>query len=141
MDIYSFEDYVCSIDRSPLPPVKVTYLTDLKKWELVETYTVRIRDYRFTIASGYRFDLASIPRAVWWAIAPFELSIVAPLIHDFLYDFDGSVPPESVDPDHVFTRKEADLIFRDLMRVEGVTCWRRVVAYRAVRWFGGRYWN
>ena len=36
-------------------------------------------------AEGFRFDLASIPRVFWFLVSPFELSIAAPLLHDFLY--------------------------------------------------------
>jgi hypothetical protein len=42
------------------------------------------------IPAGFVFDLASVPRVLWWLIAPFELSIVAPLIHDWLYRVEGA---------------------------------------------------
>lgn len=84
-----------------------------------------------TIPKGYEYDLASIPRLAWWAIAPYELGILSPLIHDYLYEKKGS--------DGVKTRKEADLIFLELMEKEGVSRWRRTAAYYSVRW-GARRW-
>lgn len=136
MDIRNLHDDLCEIKRSSLPAVKITYHTQDKQWELVEAYSVLASGFRFSIAAGFRFDLASIPRLIWWAVSPFELSLVAPLIHDFVYRFDGKVPSDSVEPDHVFSRLETDQIFRELMELEGVSGWRRALAYRLVRWFG-----
>ncbi|MBN1351709.1 DUF1353 domain-containing protein [candidate division KSB1 bacterium] len=141
MNIYSLKNARLTIEKSPFPPVKVTYITEEDEWELVERYSVQVSGYDFDIPEGFRFDLASIPRVVWWLIAPFELSLVAPLVHDFMYEYEGQVPSESVEPDHIFERKEADDIFRELMKLEGVPEWRVILAYNATRWFGGLYWG
>ena len=129
----------CQIRRSSLPPVKVTYHTDTGDWELVEDYRVASSGYRFNIAAGFRFDLASVPRLIWWAISPFELSLSAPLVHDFIYADDGEVPVGSVVPPRRFSRLECDRIFRAMMLAEGVPRWRRALAYWSVRWFGRRF--
>ena len=36
------------------------------------------------VPTGFVTDLASVPRALWWAIAPFDVARAA-IIHDFLY--------------------------------------------------------
>ncbi|EJI0210340.1 DUF1353 domain-containing protein, partial [Salmonella enterica subsp. enterica] len=46
------------------------------------------------------------------------------IIHDYLYD------------NALRTKKEADLIFLDGMKVLGVPKWKRIVMYQAVRLFG-----
>jgi hypothetical protein len=126
-----------------LRPVVVTYYADRDSWELVDDYVLECADFRITVPSGYSFDLASVPRFFWRVIAPFELSLVAPLIHDFIYEYKGSLPPGSLrladhalDESMQFTRKQADALFLELMQREGVKPWRRKLAYWAVRLFG-----
>lgn len=109
--------------------------------------------YRYTIADGPRAggvivvpegflsDLSSVPRAAWWLIAPFELSITAPLVHDALYRYGGRLPGGWTEPHMTFTRAEADALFRHIMKREGVARWRRAAAHTAVRRFGGGAWG
>jgi hypothetical protein len=111
------------------------------KWRLRQDYVVKVAGHRITIPNGFIFDLASIPRGFWWACAPFELSIVAPLVHDFLYRYQGDPPIGSLFPMRVLTRRMTDDLFRLLMELEGVPKWRRGFAYRAVRAFGRSAWN
>jgi hypothetical protein len=93
------------------------------------------------VPAGFRFDLSTVPRALWWLIAPFELSVAAPLLHDFLYLHRGKPPAGSVKPPRTYTRAEADRIFFEIMRAEGVSPWRRMLGYLAVRVFGRRDWR
>lgn len=86
------------------------------------------------IPQGFRCDLSSVPRPLWWLVAPFELSVAAPLVHDFLYRRGGTLP----DSTRRYTRKEVDQLFLQVMLEEGVNPWRARVAYHAVRLFGGR---
>ena len=90
---------------------------------------------RFDIPAGYRFDLASVPKGLWWLIAPFELSTLAPLIHDYIYEHKGRFRGKHL------TRREADRVFLRIMKHEGVGRTRRTLAYWAVRAFGWIYWN
>tara|TARA_B100001564_G_C20525631_1_gene617247 strand:+ start:495 stop:989 length:495 start_codon:yes stop_codon:yes gene_type:complete len=39
---------------------------------------------RVTVPQGFVTDLASVPRAMWWLIAPFDVARAA-IIHDLLY--------------------------------------------------------
>lgn len=119
-----------------LAPVVVTYYVDEDYWALVEDYHLPCAGFNLRIPAGYQFDLASVPRFFWRVIAPFELSLIAPLVHDFLYQYKGHPPEGSVDPGRTFTRKEADQLFLELMRREGVVRWRQAMAYAAVRTFG-----
>lgn len=111
----------------------VTFVTGSKQWRLASAFTVYDdkADRLLTIDAGFEFDLASIPRAAWSLIAPFELSIVAPLFHDWLYR--GGDPR--------YARAEADKLFYQLMRTERVSFWRRKLAYFAVRTFGASHWK
>ena len=129
-----------AIAGSPLPPPLISYLGG-GRWRLEATYRYRAGTTVITVPAGFEFDLASVPRLLWTLIAPFELSIVAPLLHDFLYRNGGSLPAGAIEPRRTFTRAQADRLFLDLMGVENVPAWRRVPAYLAVRLFGGHAWR
>jgi hypothetical protein len=129
------------IRDSTLAPPVVTYVVSDKKWRLEERYRHRDGDREIRVPDQFTFDLASIPRAFWWLVAPFELSIAAPLIHDFLYRFRGDPPQGSIVPPRLYSREQADVLFREIMKHEGVWAWRRAAAYRAVRLFGAAAWG
>ena len=138
--VHELEAQPVKVAKSTLSPPVITYLTEKKLWRLEQDYSYRDGDYAITVPSGFEFDLASVPRFIWWLIGPFDLSIAAPLVHDFLYRFRGAPPQGSIDPRRTYTRSQADLLFRTIMKEEGVWWWRRAAAYRAVRWFGGAAW-
>lgn len=137
-------DHAVRVPGSELAPPVITYVMDAPardRWVLVKPYTYVDGEHRIRIPAGFTFDLASVPRAVWSIIAPFELSIAAPLLHDFLYRHGGVPPQGTVTPYRTWTRAEADRLFRDVMAREGVPGWRRWAAYSAVRAFGGGSWR
>jgi hypothetical protein len=121
--------------------VPITYDVQLKNWRLLEDFTIIYQGTTLTAHKGFSYDLASIPRTLWWLIAPNELSIVAPLFHDLLYVYKGKLPDETyVSPYRTYTRRETDQLFLHLMQAEGVARWRRVTAYSAVRASGELFW-
>jgi Protein of unknown function (DUF1353) len=128
------------ISGSRLPPPILTYLGG-RHWRLEASYTYHDGPTAITVPAGYRFDLSSVPRALWSVIAPFELSIVAPLLHDFLYQCGGRPPDVSIQPPRSYTRAGVDRMFLEIMEAEQVAVWRRVLAYAASRVFGGRAWR
>lgn len=125
-----------------MTPIWIALVED-ETWETenVVEYDDAENECKLIIPAKYRFDLASVPRFAWRAIAPFELSILAPLLHDYIYDWKGQLPESSVIPHRTYTRYEADRLFLYVMRHEGVKRWRRTLAYLAVRCFGWIYWN
>ncbi len=131
----------------PLPPVYVTYDTRRQVWVLMFEYVIildiRTEPIEFKIPAKFEFDLASIPRIIWPLIGSFELSLVAPLIHDYLYQWRGQPLhhqyPKLAPVAPVLTRAEADQIFLNLMLAEKVTPWKAKAAYRAVRLFAPRW--
>lgn len=116
-----------------IPTISVTYLPTIGEWELLAEVVVHehTTHREITIPAGFRFDLASVPRPLWSIVAPFELSIAAPLIHDWLYQ--GG--------DRRYSRLQADRIFREIMEREGIVWWRREAAYLAVRRYGAEHWR
>lgn len=126
--------------QSELPRPRLDYDVRRGVWYLCEPYVYQDWLHQLTIPEGFTLDLASIPRPLWWMISSFELGMVGPLLHDLLYSVRGE-PGELCVPERVYTRGEADRLFRDVMRREGVPAWRRQMAYRAVRWFGFGAWR
>lgn len=119
---------------------EITYIVKDKQWELCDPFPFKGYGLDITIHAGYRFDLASIPRLFWREISPFELGIVPPLVHDYLYEKGGRIKQNN-GLSAKFSKLEADNIFLALMKREGVSWWKRSVAYRAVRWFGNGSFN
>ena len=130
-----------TIAGSTLPSPIVSYDVSTRKWRLEAAYGYFDDPHQITVPDQFTFDLASVPRPFWWLIAPFELSIAAPLVHDFLYLYQGRPPGGAIVPPRTYDRREADLLFRSIMSQEGVPAWRRAAAFQAVRWFGKGGWG
>jgi Protein of unknown function (DUF1353) len=145
--ILSMEDWCYELDHDAVEVadsrLSAPVLTHLggRQWRLEQDYAYRDGTTTITVPAGFRFDLSSVPRVLWWLIAPFELSIAAPLLHDFLYRNRGMPPAGAVEPPRTYTRSEVDRMFRTIMRKEGVPAWRRAIGYAAVRLFGGADWR
>lgn len=146
-----------------LPPVKLMQIGASQHYEVTEDYSYAI-DYfairrtadfdilkqaekavphlaTITAKAGFQFDRSSIPRLFWFIIAKDDLSNVPPLFHDLLYRFGGVLPEGDVSPYTVFTRSEADHLFKHLMERCGVAAWRIPLAFSAVRVAGGPAWS
>lgn len=109
----------------------VLEMLDDYRWRLVEPFEFWLTDNPedvIRIQAGYITDLASVPRILWALFPPHGRYAKAAIIHDWLYD------------NALRTKKDADRIFLDGMRVLGVPRWRRMIMYSAVRLFGrGKY--
>lgn len=115
---------------------KVSYLLRQKRWWLMEPFTYSVKSgLEITVPIGFTYDLASIPRILWWAIAPHELGIAPPLIHDWIYKQKGKIGSS------LFNREQADTLFFWMMVEEGVPPWRSIFALIVVRAFGWLYWR
>ena len=124
-----------------VPDVKLTQKEVSKWWILVEECSYTTRDFTLVAPKDYETDLASIPRFLWSIIAPFELSLPAPLFHDLIYRRAGKMIQPQIDVPHDFTRKEADDIFLELMEKKKVPVWKRTLAYWAVRGLADFAWK
>ncbi|MEO0549035.1 MAG: DUF1353 domain-containing protein [Pseudomonadota bacterium] len=114
--------------------IAVAILSDMERQG--RTLAVVVRPYayehmiirgRVEIPTGFVTDFASIPSAVQFLIQPFGRHAPAAVIHDYLYAIgaDGR-------------RKQADKVFLEAMKDNGVSFFRRSLMFRMVRWFGGK---
>jgi len=111
-------------------------------WIVCDPWTHRVDGAVIHVPAGFRTDLASIPRCLWWipGYAPMELGSEGPIAHDWLYRHGGVARSPAGRP-RWFNRRQVDLIFRTLMVEAGVGRVRRTVAWLAVRGFGWLCWK
>ncbi|MEO1433044.1 MAG: DUF1353 domain-containing protein [Cyanobacteria bacterium J06633_8] len=144
---------VCNQESiSKFPKAKVSYIPQEDTWTLEEDYCYedKIKGTKIILRKGFSFDLSSIPRFLWIICGTHELSLEAPLIHDFMYmskggkkmyfkqkPILGNIETQGV----LYSRKEADELFRIMMDEAGVSKRRRFFGYIGVRLFGGMYWK
>lgn len=124
-------------------PPSVTYDTRERVWTLTEDFRYLDKSNRCVILvpRGTETDLASVPRLLRNLINIHELSLSAPILHDFIYRNGGRVPFAFCRPYHIYTRAEADRLLRDAAVEEGVAKWKAQAAYIAVRVFGRFAWQ
>lgn len=85
--------------------------TGLPLKELLSAAQYRLKDGRWIVVpKGYKTDLASIPKVFRWIIRGDESWLKrAAIAHDWLYTNEGFL---------VYSRKECDQIFRDILEEE-----------------------
>jgi hypothetical protein len=99
---------------------------DADRWSLVDELVYQGNRDRFVVPAGFRTDLASVPRMVTWLIPRFGVYTLAAILHDWLCT-------EGI-RSGVVTSREADGIFRRVMRESGVPVLRRWLMWAGVRW-------
>jgi hypothetical protein len=108
---------------------------------------VKVPSNRVTCKKGFVTDLASVPRAIWWLISPWDIARAA-IIHDLLYlrirqyraeNEDVNDPNvEEVMRTYQAAKKAADKVFLMAMKdaQPSVPKWKIYSAYYAVVLFG-----
>jgi len=111
---------------APLPyaPPQMDY-TLLGSYVLSADFTVTLGGRSWTVPAGYRTDLATVPRIFWWAIPPTGAYEIAAVLHDWMIT-DGIAAG-------LVNSREADAVFRELMRLAGVGVVTRWCMWAAVR--------
>lgn len=90
-----------------------------------------IEKQNYTIPKGFRTDLASIPRLAWPIMSPAHSSLIRPaIVHDWFYRKTCE-----------FSRLQTDLIFYHMLKNDGVSTFKAVTLFCAVRLFGGLVYN
>lgn len=125
----------------PIGKNKYKVAHDFSQW-----FNIRGRTFRIDIEKGYITDLASIPRALWAIYPPDGLYRAAAICHDLIFQIcgprgenramwlfevleDGSEVAVQVR----FTKKEGNLIFKQLMQDWDTGWWTVGTFYNAVQ--------
>ncbi|MGY1855598.1 DUF1353 domain-containing protein [Modestobacter sp. SYSU DS0290] len=108
------------------PPPLTVRRADDQCWEVVEPLVYRGRRDVFVVPAGFRTDFASVPRAVVWLFPRFGRFTLAAVLHDWLVT-------EGLDS-RVLGPRDADGLFRRVLREVGVPPVRRWLMWTGVRW-------
>jgi len=117
--------------QKPLVQPKLQPIPETGQYQLIQSYWFNRMGITLLIADGFKFDGASIPRFCWsmLGVTPFDPKVMLPaMIHDFIYTF------------HQYDRLTADIVFRDLCKLSGISDWDSDLMYKAVRIAGGSHW-
>ena len=90
-----------------------------------------------TIPEGFYTDMASVPKALWFWIAPFGKHQEAALIHDYLYANSGLL----LGLERKLTRKESDQLFYEIMKKDGTNKVKAKIMKWSVNLFGWLFWE
>ena len=102
-------------------------------YTLLEDVVIIWKNKVLVVPAGFKSDGASVPRFFWRSVFPpgDSKALRAAIAHDFIYR------------EHPlnWTRAEADDLFYDLLREDGVGWFSAQSAYWGVRIFGGASWK
>lgn len=111
-----------------------------RRFTLIEPHD--LPEVGITVPAGYRCDFASVPKILWFWLPPLGYYSRAALLHDYLYDCHHTYERcEDAPARCLVTRAEADKMFLQQMKRDGVGWRTRWTMYLAVRLCGGKFWN
>lgn len=87
--IYTLENIRTELkeNRNPVIMKRVYGNNSINNYELLEDITFELsNEFKITIPKGYKWDLSSVPRFLWWLLPPDGDFQIGALIHDFLYE-------------------------------------------------------
>jgi len=98
---------------------------DSRHWELLKQFEYVAQKDHYVISAGQPTDFASVPRIFVWFIPTYGKYTKAAILHDYLCDLAKA---------DKFSRRDADGVFRQAMRILDVAFLRRWIMWAAVRW-------
>lgn len=124
---------VKSLPHADIDPIDEAPTYRLQKtWVSVFKFDGKLT--RIEIEKGYTYDGATVPRLARWLIERDGVHRESALLHDFLYENEGHI--DLGDDDFFYNRKDADQIFRECLKAQGLASWKVFLMYNAVRGFG-----
>jgi hypothetical protein len=122
----------------------LSYQNDDVDADSLEKVGVKCPANRITCKKGFETDLASVPRGIWWLIAPWDIARAA-IIHDLLYKrirqyrakegyLDDNKNANMIVNTYTHAKKSADKVFLMAMldAEPSVAKWKIYAAYYAV---------
>ena len=127
----------CSAPLIRLPLLGETDAVLMEDWHIDD-----VVNYTFTVPAGTTTDGASIPRFLWRVCGhPLEAPrVYAAMLHDWLYAGVDPAKPQGAAPSGI-TRKDADLCYYFMLRHFGVSRFKAMIEYLALRMFGGSHYT
>lgn len=123
---------------------KVPFTKDT--WELTEDLEFHVgspdSDEVLIARKGFRTDFSSTPWGVRNMFPKDDVDSAAAVFHDMLYKNKGVLPVENfTGPAKIYSQKDCDGIYLEIMGVCGQTFWKKRIKYRMLRMFGTFSWN
>lgn len=87
--IYSLKNIRTELteNRNPIKMKRVYGNNSINNYELLENVSFELSNGKgIIIPKGYKWDLSSVPRFLWWLLPPDGDFQIGALIHDFLYE-------------------------------------------------------
>jgi hypothetical protein len=110
--------------------IKLKYLGYSDQYETLEVIKRTLSNgMEISVPIGWRTDMASTPRIVWWIFPPFGTYSYAAVVHDYLY----------MTPEIIVSRRFTDAEFRRNMIEDGTSPLVANIFYFFVSLFG--VWN
>lgn len=115
------------------PPAITPVIPD-DLWELVDDWRFTYGEAEYCVPAGFLTDGASIPRILWRVCGhPMTAQrLPAALAHDWAYSGESA---------GVFTRADADMLYRDALIASGFPAWKASLEYYTLRLFGGSHYT
>jgi len=122
--------------RNTMSEAKVELVAGGRGASLIYPYTVMYASNQaMTLPARFTSDFASVPQIFWAIIPPQGEYTYAAMLHDYFYRYHKT--PEGAN----ITRWRADKIFLTSMRYYGVSKWKSLVMYWAMRLGGRSSWK
>lgn len=122
--------------KNPIIKSRVFGHNTINEYRLETDLTIELSNKQvICIEKGYVWDLASVPRFLWWLMPPDSDAEIAFLIHDYLYE------------NRIISKEFADkemLIWSIVLNGRKLLSLRNIdnsLRYYAVKWFGRKAWN
>jgi hypothetical protein len=110
--------------------------TEVKRFQLLAAFRVysAVLQDTLEVPEGFVSDGESIPSIVAWIAPPFGQSKRGAFVHDYLYRNGGyyRLTGEFVP----VTRKRADQVYLELVKLKGLSSWRSYTRYAVLRLVG-----
>jgi len=101
-----------------------------RRWRLLDPLLYQADDAsRYEVPAGFHTDGASVPRGLWNVFPKYGKYLESAVLHDWLY------------ASACLTRRQADKLFKEAMKSQGVGRFRRACIYAGVRTGGWGAWR
>ena len=111
-------------------PLDYRSIMGTRKIQLTHSFVVTTSLGVINVPRGFVSDGASVPQAFWSIFPPFGKYLEAAVVHDYIY----------VSLCHIYSKKEADTIFKELCIALRVSKTKASIMYRVVSIFGKGNW-
>ncbi len=118
--------FLTKVKLRKIPKRKWYHRQNYEVLEDIEYYS-EMMSCVYMVPIGFITDLASTPLLLRWLLPPNGQYKYEACLHDYFYRV----------PEVMITRKQADKVFLEAMKVGIVDSWKEWCLYTAVKYFGG----